>query len=177
MLLHSRTSNSLFGHARFLLFIAQRLDYRIVLFHPDNKHFIVFLLQFNSSLNILLIEVFIYLNSMRTLRSFFNVRFKFQDSWLSSSWPYNRCHAFHILLSCWLVRVWLAGEQNASFKQLSGIFLLVWCHRGCSKCCPKGFSDSSFCWAFSKEFFWINFPKVLKLFGGLPFNRNDCPAK
>lgn len=80
----------------------------------------------------------------------------------------HRCHALHIFPKL------LAKKQNASLKQLSGIFLLVRCHRGCSKCCPNGFSDSSI--SFWKSF-WINFLKCWKCLVGLPFNRNDCPAK
>lgn len=113
-----------------------------------------------------------YLNSTRTLfiSSLFNVflvwslNLRINDSLVTG----HRCHALHIFPKL------LAKKQNASLKQLSGIFLLVQCHRGCSKCCPNGFSDSSI--SFWKSF-WINFLKCWKCLVGLPFNRNDCPAK
>lgn len=58
---------------------------------------------------------------------------------------------------CWLIRLRLARKQIASFfffpKLLSGIFLLVWCHRGCSICRPNGFSNSSFSRAFERVFY------------------------
>lgn len=71
---------------------------------------------------------------------------------------------------CWLIRLRLARKQIASFfcfcfpKLLSGIFLLVWCHRGCSICRPNGFSNSSFSRAFERVFFFVEEFQVLNLF-------------
>lgn len=64
------------------------------------------------------------------------------------------------------IGLWLPRKQNASFKQLSGTFLLVWCHSG-SKCYPNGFLDS---YVELLE----SFPEV---FCGLPFNKKWLSSK
>lgn len=58
------------------------------------------------------------------------------------------------------------------------MYPIVWCHTEYSKCIVQmDFQISPFVELFENLGVRIPFAEVLKLFAGLPFNRNDFPVK